>query len=129
MKCHSKYLYAPALVEDTEMKTDLSKNKYISEVLEEGKTVDMAIVGVSSPYNHSTMEEIGYINSEDIEELRYKDVVGDINSRFFTADGKEAKTEINTHVIGLSLEELKNIPTVVALDKRITKKRSISGSS
>lgn len=125
MKCHSKYMYAPALVEDTEMKTDLSKNKYISEVLEEGKTVDMAIVGVSSPYNHSTMEEIGYINSEDIEELRYKDVVGDINSRFFTADGKEAKTEINTHVIGLSLEELKNIPTVVALANGLQKKEAL----
>ncbi|HEM1627547.1 TPA: sugar-binding transcriptional regulator, partial [Listeria monocytogenes] len=54
-----------------------------------------------------------------------KDVVGDINSRFFTADGKEAKTEINTHVIGLSLEELKNIPTVVALANGLQKKEAL----
>ncbi|QIQ22374.1 sugar-binding transcriptional regulator [Zophobihabitans entericus] len=115
MQCTCKYLYAPALVDDTEMKKDLCKNKYISEVLNEGKTVEMAIVGISSPYNKNTMKEIGYITDKDIEELRYYDVVGDSNSRFYTADGKEAKCPINEHVIGLSLEELRKIPTVVAI--------------
>lgn len=113
MKCYFKYLYVFVFVEDMEMKIDLFKNKYISEVLEEGKMVDMVIVGVLSFYNYSIMEEIGYINFEDIEELCYKDVVGDINLCFFIVDGKEVKIEINIYVIGFSLEELKNIFIVV----------------
>lgn len=115
MQCECKYLYAPALVEDKSMKHDLCNNKYINEVLHEGKSVDMAIVGISSPYNKSTMEEIGYITDKDIEELRYHDVVGDTNSRFYTAEGKEATCQINENVIGLSLNELRKIPTVVAI--------------
>jgi len=115
MQCNCKYLYAPALVEDKAMKHDLCNNKYINEVLNEGKTVDMAIVGISSPYGQNTMKDIGYIADKDVEELRYYDVVGDSNSHFYTADGKEANCPLNEHVIGLSLAELKKIPTVVAI--------------
>lgn len=115
MQCNCKYLYAPALVEDKAMKQDLCNNKYINEVLNEGKTVDMAIVGISSPYGQNTMKDIGYITDKDVEELRYYDVVGDSNSHFYTADGTEANCPLNEHVIGLSLAELKKIPTVVAI--------------
>lgn len=115
MQCDCKYLYAPALVDDDAMKQDLSNNKYIKEVLNEGKTVDMAIVGISTPYGYNTMKEIGYISDKNIEELRYYDVVGDCNSHFYTAEGKKADCPLNEHVIGLNLDELKKIPTVVAI--------------
>ena len=125
MQCTCKYLYAPALVEDQTMKNDLCKNKYINEVLNEGKTVDMAIVGISNPYQNSTMEEIGYINKKDLEEFRYYDVVGDCNSRFYTSDGKEANSPINQRIIGLSLDDLREIPTVVAIVSGENKEKAV----
>ncbi|EUJ16563.1 putative transcriptional regulator, partial [Listeria monocytogenes FSL F6-684] len=46
--------------------------------------------------------------------------------RFFHSRRKrKQKHEINTHVIGLSLEELKNIPTVVALANGLQKKEAL----
>lgn len=121
----SKYLYAPALVDDQKLKDDLVKNQYISEVLEEGKKVDMAIVGVSSLNNRNTMKEIGYLSSEDVEHLLEKEVVGDINSRFYTEMGKEATSKINDLVIGQSLEDLKKIPIVIALANEFMKKDAL----
>lgn len=125
MQCTCKYLYAPALVEDETMRKDLCKNKYINEVLNEGKTVDMAIVGISNPYHNSTMEEIGYINNKDLEEFRYYDVVGDCNSRFYTSDGNESKSPINHRIIGLGLDDLRKIPTVVAIVSGENKEKAV----
>lgn len=116
----SKYLYAPALVDEISMKEDLIKNKYISEVLEAGKNVDMALVGIGTPYN-STMQEIGYLIPEDFTELKKNKVVGDMNSRFYNKQGEEAATIINQQVIGVSLDELKNIPTLVTFAHDIVK--------
>lgn len=115
MQCECKYLYAPALVDDTSMKDDLYKNKYVKEVLDEGKTVDMAIVGLSNPYSKNTMKDIGYINDKDIEEMRYYDVIGDSNSYFFKEDGSEANCPINERIMGLNLQDLRKIPLVATI--------------
>lgn len=125
MQCDCKYLYAPALVDDTNMKDDLSKNKYIKEVIDEGKKVDMAIIAVSSPYANSTMREIGYITDKDIEEMRYYDVVGDSNSHFYVEDGSEAKCPLNERVIGLNLDELRNIPLVATIVTGTSKEQAL----
>lgn len=115
MRGKAKYLYAPALVSNQAIKDDLKGNSTIYAVLEEGKEVDLALVGISSPYHNSTMETIGYINQKDKQELTESQVIGDINSRFFQADGTEAVCPINQHVIGINLEEIRNIPTVMTV--------------
>ena len=85
----------------------------------------MAIVGIANPYHNSTMQEIGYINNKDLEEFRYYDVVGDCNSRFYTSDGEEANSPINQRIIGLSLADLREIPTVVAIVSGENKEKAV----
>ncbi|NWO00747.1 sugar-binding transcriptional regulator [Tetragenococcus halophilus] len=111
----TRYLYAPALVSNFKLREELSNNATIHKVMEESKYVDIALVGISNPYDNSTMEKIGYINQEDIKNLEVHNVVGDINSRFFGKDGKEVDIDINQQVMGISLEEIKQIPTVIAI--------------
>ncbi|MBO0462878.1 MULTISPECIES: sugar-binding transcriptional regulator [unclassified Enterococcus] len=111
----SKYLYAPALINDPSAKKVLENNQNIKEVLEEAKHVDMAIVSISSPQHRNTMQDMGYITDKDIAELLELDIVGDINSRFFDKQGKEVNHLSNTNVIGISIEDLKKIPQVIAI--------------
>ncbi|MFQ7236342.1 MAG: sugar-binding domain-containing protein, partial [Enterococcus hulanensis] len=111
----SKYLYTPALVSNPAIRKEFENNEYIHEILEEAKQVDLAIVSISSPYHINTMQEIGYLSETDIQELYDLHVVGDINSRFFDKDGVEVNHVTNTNVIGIGIEDLKNIPQVVAL--------------
>lgn len=111
----SKYLYAPALVSNTFMRKEFEKNVYINEILSEAKNVSLAIVSIASPSHFNTMEEIGYINKNDIIELKEIGVVGDINSRFYNKNGEEVDHPINNNVIGLDIEELKRISEVVAI--------------
>lgn len=118
----SKYLYAPALLANEQLADALKSNQAIESVLNDGLNVDIAVVGIGSPYKRSTMEEIGYLSQEDIEELRSSQIVGDINSRFYNARGEEAACKINRSIIGVNLPAIKQVPqvlTIAADDQRI----------
>lgn len=115
MRAKAKYLYAPALVSNERIKKELENNPTIHAVFEESKSVDIALVGLSSPFKDSTMVKIGYLNQEDLDELTDKNVVGDINSRFFDNSGKEADCSINHNVLGINLNEIESIPTVMTI--------------
>ncbi|GAA4712251.1 sugar-binding transcriptional regulator [Brevibacillus fulvus] len=115
MKCKCSYLYAPAIVETVELKEHLVAMRDIADVLEEGKEVDVALVGIGSPYKGSTMRAIGYLQEEDLQHLRKMQAIGDICSRFFDEQGQPVKHPINDKVIGLTLEDLKEIETVIGV--------------
>lgn len=115
MRGTAKYLYAPALVSNSGIKQELQNNQAIRAVLEAGKKVDIALVGLSNPYKPNTMLEIGYINEEDVVGLHESGAVGDVNSRFYNEDGEEVDSKINQHVLGLNLDDLKNIPLVMTI--------------
>ncbi|TBL81666.1 sugar-binding transcriptional regulator [Paenibacillus thalictri] len=112
-KCES--LYAPAIVETEDLKERMLELSNIASVLEEGYQSDLAIVGIGTPFASSTMEKIGYIDQDVINELRAGEAVGDINSRFIDKDGKLAEHPINNKVIGMELERLKSIKNVVGI--------------
>lgn len=121
MRGKAKYLYSPALVSNTGIKKELQNNQAVRAVLDAGKKVDLALVGLSTPYKPTTMLEIGYITDEDVEELRQCGAVGDINSRFFNQNGEEVNCNINQHVLGLNLADLKKIPLVMSIAHEVNK--------
>jgi len=108
-------LYAPAIVETEELKNQLYELPNIASVIEEGKKIDLALLGIGNPFANSTMEQIGYLNRNMIRELKKAGAVGDINSRFIDADGSVLNHPINNKVIGIELEHLRKIPNVVGV--------------
>ena len=115
MRGKAKYLYSPALVSNELIREELSSNNAIQSILEEGKTVDLALIGISSLDQESNMRKIGFLREEDATELKGHNAVGVINSRFFNQEGKEVDSEINKNVIGLNLEELRKIPAIMTV--------------
>ncbi|MGM0214379.1 sugar-binding transcriptional regulator [Enterococcus sp. AZ109] len=116
LRAKCKFLYAPALVDNPTIRENLINNAAIKDVLDAGRNVDMAVVGLASPFSSSnTMTEIGYISEADIQQLAEAEVVGDINSKFFDVDGQEVDCSINKNVIGVSLESIRQIPKVATI--------------
>ena len=109
------YLYTPAIVKTKELRDRLVLMKDIATVLEEGKNVDLALISVGNPYKNSTMRTLGYIQEDDLQQLHEMGAVGDIASRFFDQDGEAVNHPLNERVIGLSLEQLKQINKVIAV--------------
>lgn len=122
-QCES--LYAPAIVESLELKEELIRSPHISSVLEQGKNVDLAIVGIGNPFQKSTIVEMGYLDKTELEDLRKSDVVGDIGSKYITRDGSEADHRINQRSIGIELNDLKKIKRVIGVAAGVHKVNSI----
>ncbi|KEQ21560.1 sugar-binding transcriptional regulator [Paenibacillus tyrfis] len=125
LNCSCESLYAPAIVESEKFRELLLQTPAVSDVLEEARKIDLAIVGIGNPFIRSTMEEIGYIGKEELKNMEQARVVGDINSCFVLADGSIAKNTINERVIGINVEELRNVKKVVAVTEGIHKVDSI----
>ncbi len=128
MNSTCSYLYAPAVVETTELRDRLVAMKDIASVLEEGQNVDIALISVGNPYQNSTMRMLGYLQDQDLEQLRKAGAVGDIASRFLDESGNVVEIPLNDKVIGLPLEKLKNIKKVIGVVDGIHKLESLSAA-
>jgi DNA-binding transcriptional regulator LsrR (DeoR family) len=122
------YLYAPAILDSEELRNRLVNMIDVKSVLEEARKVDLALVGIGNPYKESTLERIGYIKEEDIEDLRQSGAVGDISSRFLDSNGRPIDHPINDKVIGTTLDEIKEVPVVVGVVEGTNKLESIRGA-
>lgn len=115
LNASSSYVYAPAITDAPEMKQQLVQSKDVAAVLDEGKHVDFAIVGVGSVTKRTTAIEMGYLNGKDIDSLENSGAAGDLNSWFFDAKGQVVEHPINDRIVGLSPEEIRGIPEVMAV--------------
>jgi DNA-binding transcriptional regulator LsrR (DeoR family) len=115
LNCSCESLYAPAIVESGNLRGLLLQTPNVADVLEEARSIDLAIVGIGNPLYQSTMEHIGYLGETEINSIRQAQVVGDINSCFILADGSIAPNTINERVIGVNVEDLRKVNKVVAI--------------
>ncbi|WP_227001914.1 sugar-binding transcriptional regulator [Virgibacillus necropolis] len=121
----SSYLYAPAIADTVELKNQLCETEDISKVLNEGRNVDIAVVGIGVPTKMNTMAELGYLSEQDILTLGDSGSIGDLNSNFFDIDGIEIDHPVNQRRIGLNLEDIKKIPEVIAIAEGVHKSGSL----
>ncbi|MFD1449080.1 sugar-binding transcriptional regulator [Oceanobacillus profundus] len=128
MNASCSYLYAPAMVETNELKNNLIRIKEIAHVLEKGRNVEMALVGIGSPFKESTLEKMGYLQGNDLKTLREAGAVGNIGSSFFNALGEEIDHPLNDHFIGLNIKEIRNIPKVIGIVEGVHKLESIDAT-
>jgi DNA-binding transcriptional regulator LsrR (DeoR family) len=128
MNAACSYLYVPAFIESEDLKERLVKMNDVKHVLEEGKNVDMALVGLGNPYHDSILKKIGYLNDQDIEEFKKVGAVGDISSRFVNINGEPINHTINERVIGIKLEDINQIKFVIGVAEGMNKVESVLGA-
>lgn len=111
----ANYLYAPAIAETIEIKNSFSESDMIQSVLSKAREVDIAIVGIGNPIVNSNYEQHGYLSPTDIKELKDNKVIGDILTSFFDKSGHIINTDISRRMIGLSIDDLVNVKSVLAV--------------
>ncbi len=115
LNASSSYLYAPAFSDNVDLQKSMVKSKDVASVMEEGKEVDFAIVGIGGMTSQTTAIEMGYLQEEDIDSLKTSGAAGDLNSFFYDVEGQTVKHPINDRIIGVSLNDIKKIPEVMAI--------------
>lgn len=111
-----KLLHAPAVVSDVNIRNSFLMEKSIENILEEGKQVDIAIIGIGSPViEKSTIMSSGYFDTNDVKKFKKQKAVGDICLQFYDINGGCEKFEFNNRVVGISLDDIKKIETVIGV--------------
>ena len=114
--CRLTLLPVPGIVADQRTRRALLSDVHVQRAVEAFDRLDLAIVGVGAPTPDSvTMRDGSIISHAELDGLLARGAVGDIALRYFDADGRGVDSEIDHRIIGITLEQLKRGPRVVAV--------------
>ena len=111
----ARLLSAPGIVPTKEICDALLQDQQIKETLKLGCSSDIALIGLGRPSPSSPVIQSGILTSGELEELETQGAVGDIGLHFIDGDGCAIENEINDRIIGLKIEEYKNIKKLVGI--------------
>lgn len=110
------FLPAPMIVESELVRESLLQDPQVRETLEIGRRADISLagIGVAEP-DLSGMYRAGYIDEAALDEIRASGAVGDILVDFLDQQGRRLDLPVTKRVIGLSLDDLAQIPLSIGV--------------
>ncbi|TVU89841.1 sugar-binding transcriptional regulator [Vreelandella titanicae] len=125
----SETLYAPALVQNGELRDALYENSTVRQTLDRARRADTALIGVGDVSEDSNMVRMGWFSAQEIAEARLSGTVGDMMGYdFIDIHGKPSATQMQGRVVGLNIQDLTRIPDVIAIASENTKAVGILGA-
>lgn len=118
-------LPAPMYVENPELYKLLIKEPQIAITLKKAKECQVALIGIGELNEHSAIGCLDDGKAQMLRNLEKQGGVGEIMGRVFDKDGNTIDSEFNQRIIGLSLDDLKKIPTRVGIVHGIKKIEAI----
>jgi DNA-binding transcriptional regulator LsrR (DeoR family) len=102
---------------------------HVRRALAQGAEANLAFMGIGAPRQDSILIRQGTIVAwDEVSELQQQGAVGDINLRYFDANGQLVASDLNDRVIGLTLEDIRRIPQVVGVAGGAAKLKAIRGA-
>lgn len=120
-------LPVPSIVEHASTRAALEQDRAISGTLQLARAAQVLVFGLGALSEDSVLVESGYLCQADIARLRVRGAVGDINSRFITADGDLVDPELDARTLGLELTELGSARWSIAVASGNAKHDVIAG--
>ena len=116
--CSVSIIPAPLRVSSAEVAEILRRESSVRDVMLAATAADAAVVGIGAidQRRDATILRSGYISEG--EQLMYarKGAVGDILGYFLQADGRPVEgLEIHRELLGVTLDELAQLPTIVGV--------------
>jgi DNA-binding transcriptional regulator LsrR (DeoR family) len=116
LDCRLTLLPVPGIVADQRTRESLLSDVHVKRAVGAFDDLDIAFVGIGAPTTDSvTMRDGSIISRAELDELLRKGTVGDIALRYYDADGECIESEINDRIIGMTLEQIKQVPRVVGV--------------
>ena len=113
MKVAKKYqalpylLPLPAIVDSTELKRAIVKDKNISKTLELARHAEIAMFSVGVFDHESVLVKADYFDKADVDSLLKKGAIGDICTHIITESGNICDSDLDQRTIGIELDNLR----------------------
>lgn len=106
---------APMYVRNLETKNILLQEPQIAEVLQKARNCDIGIFGIGILSENSSLAGLDREKKDMVLNMAQKGGVGELVGRVFDKNGNAMTSEIDERLIGLTLDEIKKIPTRVGV--------------
>jgi DNA-binding transcriptional regulator LsrR (DeoR family) len=107
-------LFAPAFADSEPTRAALMEHPHMRDTLTHARAADVAIVGIGDPSDSSAFERMDW-SAVDVGRAGKAGAVTEILGSLFDEHGHEVVGATETGVIGLSPEDLRAIPRVIAM--------------
>jgi DNA-binding transcriptional regulator LsrR (DeoR family) len=125
----SETLYAPAYVSNPKLRELLLKDETVQQTLNRARRADIALIGIGDFSESSYLVKMGWYSAMEISRARMNGTVADISGYdFLDIKGQPSAPELQHRVIGLSHEDFRRIPNVIAVASEHNKALSLLGS-
>lgn len=108
-------LPAPMYVQNPQLRNLLIQEPEIAITLKKAKQCQVALLGIGELNEHSAIGCLDEEKADTLRSLKAQGGIGEILGRVFDENGNTIESEFNKRIIGLSLEDLKQIPTRVGI--------------
>jgi len=99
---------APALVDSAETKHALLERCGINQIFELADNLDVAFLSAGGIEGITTSYRLGHVSEADRQSLIAAGAVGDLLYNFISEDGDLVDHNVNTRVISIGIDQLKN---------------------
>lgn len=119
-------LYAPMHVNSDIVRKELLREPIIRKAIDKIRSVDYALTGIADvSLERPKSTWAGYLTENKKRELIKKGAVGYLCGYFLDKDGNKLSDSINDKIIGISFEDLKKVPHVIAVAGGLDKTSAI----
>jgi len=123
------YLPSPMIADTADAAVVLRRQNHVAHTLAAARESDVALVGISNlnPIQSKLVAAAG-LSREQVDALKAAGAVGDIAGQVLTLEGCCHPCDLIGRIIGLDLDELRRIPTVIAVAFSAPKAEAILGA-
>lgn len=120
----------PAFFDDPAAKEALWKERSTKRILDIQATMDIALFGLGTINAEvpSQVYSAGYLNADDMESLKKYEIVGDVATVFYRADGTSNDIPLNRRSSGPSLEVIRSVPRRICVIAGVSRLPSLKGA-
>ncbi len=123
------YLSSPLLGDTVEAAEIIRAQSTVERTLEIVRQADIALIGVGDLNPDSSgYVKAGVADRELLNDFRSDGAIGDVAWQIFSRDGQRYDCELNDRIIGVTIDELRAIPTTVAVAVGTQKANAIVGA-
>jgi len=109
-------LPAPGVAGTYAARQAFQNDPYVIRALNQGAAANLAFMGIGAPRPDSILcRQSTIVSWPEIAELQKQGAVGDINLRYYDDQGFPIASDLDSRVIGLTLDEIRKIERVVGV--------------
>lgn len=114
--CRLTLMPSPGIVDRQEIKDIILSDSHVQKAFDSFRDLSTVFLGIGAPNDKSVMLTSGTIlTQKDLRELLECGAVGDIALRFFDKFGQPVRSELDSRVIGIGLDQLCKVDRVVGV--------------